>query len=260
MAWIESHQAIERHPKTLHLMGLMGWDTDTAIAKLHRFWWWCVDYAEDGDLRKYNDATIGAAVGLNGDQAKAFVTSMVEARWLDREPYFRVHDWWQYIGKFLRIKYKSPEGAAKWQVVRDAYDNNPPNNSPSGGCKARNLTNQPTNPTNHAAVDVGGAGGDELDTRIREYVGQHPKLPWDDAKTHANIRALVEKAGWGVTQALIDEAVKLGKSFPAAWALAKWTNGGATGPPSPADDEARNVKAFAEAMEAAKKRRKAGAP
>ena len=111
-------------------MGIMGWDLDTAVAKLHRFWWWCVDYAETGDLRKYNDAMIGGAVGLNGDMARSFVEAMVESRWIDREPYFRVHNWWKYIGKFLQIKYKHQ--SEKWQEVRKLYAECSENGSSNG--------------------------------------------------------------------------------------------------------------------------------
>lgn len=144
MAWIESHQALEKHPKTYDLMAFTGWNLDTAIGKLHRFWWWCVDYAEDGDLRKHNDARLGAAVGLNGEQAAMFVKAMVEACWLDRKPYFRVHDWWDYIGKFLQIKYKhTPE---KWQRIKALYAVK--QNSSKGGSKGRSKTpNQPNLPT-----------------------------------------------------------------------------------------------------------------
>lgn len=119
MAWIESHQQLENHPKVFNLLYAMSWDLDQTIGKLHRFWWWCVDYAEDGDLRKFSDTQIGHAVGLNGDQAKSFVKAMLEAGWLDREPFFRVHDWWDYIGLFLQIKYKSRK--EKWSKVRDSY-------------------------------------------------------------------------------------------------------------------------------------------
>lgn len=119
MAWIESHQSLERHPKTLMLATAMGWDIDVTIGKLHRFWWWCVDYAEDGDLRRHNDECLGAAVGLNGENATAFVRAMRRAGWLDEEPYFRIHDWWDYIGRFLCAKYR--RHPAKWQSVRAAY-------------------------------------------------------------------------------------------------------------------------------------------
>lgn len=120
MAWIEAHQSLENHPKTKKLSRLMGWDLDVTLGKLFRFWWWCVDYCEDGDLSKLNDDDIGDAVGLAGEDATKFVEAMVESCWIDRAPYFRVHDWWDYIGLFLQRKYgnKKPE---KWRRVKELY-------------------------------------------------------------------------------------------------------------------------------------------
>lgn len=101
-------------------MFTLGFNLNETIGILHRFWWWCVDYAEDGDLRKHNDGRIALAVGLNGEAGKAFVDAMVRSGWIDREPYFRVHDWWEYIGLFLQRKYgkKHPE---KWQRIKELY-------------------------------------------------------------------------------------------------------------------------------------------
>ena len=119
MAGLEAHADLLEHPKVLNLAGLIGWDVDTTIGKLLRFWWWCQRYCEDGDLRRYNDETLGRAVGLNGEAATGFVRAMASAGWLDRKPYFRVHDWWNYIGRFLQGKYK--QTPARWRRVRDLY-------------------------------------------------------------------------------------------------------------------------------------------
>lgn len=159
MSWIESHQALERHPKTLKLTTEMGWSVDTAIGKLHRFWWWCVDYAENGDLSKYNDQVIGGGVGLTGEDSKKFVDAMITAAWIDRSPYLRVHDWWTYIGRFLQVKYKNyPE---KWMEIKALYNNgkkNSPKNRFKGGFKPKlpNQPNQPNQPnlTNLTTFDV----------------------------------------------------------------------------------------------------------
>jgi hypothetical protein len=144
MAWIESHQELEKHPKVLMLMSLMGWSKDTTIGKLHRFWWWCVSYAEDGDLRKYHVDQIGAAVDLApGKESSLFANNMVKAKWIDLKPYLRVHDWWHYIGRFLQVKYKlHPE---KWEKVRALYtdgSNNPPNNGGNNHIPNLTLPNQ----------------------------------------------------------------------------------------------------------------------
>lgn len=101
-------------------MTTLNLDLDQAIGKIHRFWWWCTKYAEDGDLRKHNDDRLARAVGLNGGQeATRFVEAMVASCWIDREPYFRVHDWWDYFGYFLMRKYgDSPD---KWKQIKGLY-------------------------------------------------------------------------------------------------------------------------------------------
>jgi len=159
MAWIESHQGLERHPKTLNLASMMNWDVDTTLGKLHRFWWWCVDYAPDGDLRRFNDATLAKSVGVAIDDAGKFVDAMVTcggqdfSGFIDREPCFRVHDWWDYFGIFLQIKFKKNPG--KWQRVRALYKggNLGEGNGEGGGERngdlhpiPTNLTNQPNQP------------------------------------------------------------------------------------------------------------------
>lgn len=126
MAWIESHVEISKHPKTLNLAAQMGWSVREAVGSLHIFWHWCVDYAEDGDLRRYNDAVIASVVALNPEEGARFVKALVEcggevvSGFVERQPYFRVHDWWDYIGPYLRAKYKTQPD--KWMRVEATYN------------------------------------------------------------------------------------------------------------------------------------------
>lgn len=130
MAWLESHQQLERHPKTNELIRLMGWDAedspirdvavDVAIGKLHRFWYWCLDYAPTGDLRGKNDSLIAKSVGLAPSDGKRFIEAMVESCWIDRSKnIFRVHDWNQYAGRYLKeSKFKNhPEKIEEMEAV-----------------------------------------------------------------------------------------------------------------------------------------------
>ena len=129
MPWIETHQKLERHPKTLGLATLMGWGLDETLGKLLRFWWWSVDYAEDGDLRRYNAYHVANAMGVVGDQAEKLIMALCDCGgqvgseefpgFLDREPYLRIHDWWDTIGPWLRKKYRyEPD---KWKRVEKLY-------------------------------------------------------------------------------------------------------------------------------------------
>lgn len=126
MAWIESHQDLLDHPKILRLSRTLGISQNEAIGVVHRFWWWALKYAEDGDLRRFNDDDLAHAVGLNG-RGKDFVEAMVTcggdaaSGFIDREPYFRIHDWWDYAGKFLQSKYK--HNPVKYKRISKLYKN-----------------------------------------------------------------------------------------------------------------------------------------
>lgn len=130
MAWVESHQSLERHPKTLGLMAIMGWSLRETIGTLHIFWWWCIDYAPDGDLRKHSNAVLAVAAGLSPAAGDQFIKAMVECRgkdetgsqrpgFIEKQPYFRLRNWWKRVGRFLQARYKSDP--AFLEKVRSAY-------------------------------------------------------------------------------------------------------------------------------------------
>lgn len=123
MAWIKSHQNLERNPKLHDLMSLMGWDVNQTIGTLHRLWWWVVDYAEDGDLRRFNPRQISRACGVQEDMSDRFMSSLIECRFIDTDPYLRIHDWWDHCGSWLQSKYKRTESS--WKKIRSLYVQEP---------------------------------------------------------------------------------------------------------------------------------------
>lgn len=121
MAWLETHQGIENHPKRKMLSSLMKWDKHNTMGRLLSFWFWCLDYAPTGDLSKWNDALLAESVGLNADEGKAFVDAMVQSGWIDRRNgMFRVHDWVEYAGRYLRDS-KFRHQPKKWKEVMRLY-------------------------------------------------------------------------------------------------------------------------------------------
>jgi len=103
---------------------IMGWSIDETLGKLHRFWWWCLDYAPTGDLRTVNWMTLGILLGLTADDSTKFRDALVSTHLVcrltrTRLP-FRIHDWVDYAGRYLRdTKFKrSPE---KWAQVVELY-------------------------------------------------------------------------------------------------------------------------------------------
>jgi hypothetical protein len=82
------------HPKIYRLMELAGVDRPTAIGYLELLWHWAGKYAIQGDVGKWDDATIAQACGVTVvtrrdrflTAAAKLVTALTESGWLDRQP------------------------------------------------------------------------------------------------------------------------------------------------------------------------------
>jgi 5-methylcytosine-specific restriction endonuclease McrA len=124
MAWIESHQELRNHPKTKRLARQLGISVAAAIGHLHLFWWWSMDYAENGNLTKYDPEDIADAAGWEGNP-QAFLDAMINcgpggaAGFIDKqgEEIF-VHDWQEYIGRLLEHRESSKRRKAFYADAR----------------------------------------------------------------------------------------------------------------------------------------------
>jgi hypothetical protein len=99
--WIESHQSLLTHRKTLRATAMLGVSKYQLIGHLHALWWWGLDNAkDDGDLGEIWPAEVAEAAGWTGD-ADAFVDALKVAGFLDYPDggRLRLHDWWDYAGK-----------------------------------------------------------------------------------------------------------------------------------------------------------------
>lgn len=178
MAWLAFYDTLADDPKTIDLKAEMGWDLDQTLGKLSRFMLWCQRHAEDGDLSKHklNDNHLGNAVGCcPGEESKRFVEAMLKARWLEREPYFRVRNWWKWIGGWLQKKYsKTPD---KWERVKALYldliqqpDGNRPETALTGQNKQNRTeqTGQNKKPSLGAGAPPGGPRPGRLEKKPLE--------------------------------------------------------------------------------------------
>ncbi|MGG1651355.1 hypothetical protein [Paenibacillus sp. NRS-1780] len=101
MAWIESHQGTDRHPKTRKLCRKLGISTPAAVGHLHMFWWWAMDFAQDGDISRYGPDDIADAIEWDGDSGQLY-TALVEAGFIDETEAGReIHDWYAYAGRLI---------------------------------------------------------------------------------------------------------------------------------------------------------------
>ena len=151
MAWIESHQEVGRHPKTKKLARLLGVSLPAAVGHLHYFWWWALDFAQDGTLEKYDGYDLADAMQWVGDPDQ-LVEALISAGYIDdTDDGLMIHDWGEYAGKLLERRAKdrarkraAAEAAGVPQNFRRSSDGN---DEESGETPSASfVTNQPTVP------------------------------------------------------------------------------------------------------------------
>jgi len=130
MAWIRSDVSLPMHPKTKRLARLLDIPVVQVIGHLHALWYWCYEYAPDGDLSHFDVADIAEAAMWEGD-AETFINALLEcgpgdkAGFLERDPEgrLRVHDWEEYAGKLIEQRERARERAKRWreQQARNAH-------------------------------------------------------------------------------------------------------------------------------------------
>jgi hypothetical protein len=98
MAWIESHQALGQHPKTIAFAEQLHVSLPTAVGHLQYLWWWALDFAPSGQIRT-TPAVIAHACLWRGS-AQKFWQSLILAGFIDvDEDVVTIHDWMDYGGK-----------------------------------------------------------------------------------------------------------------------------------------------------------------
>lgn len=151
MAWIESHQAVGRHPKTKKLARRLGVSLPAAVGHLHYLWWWALDFAQDGVLDKFDAEDIADAMQWDGD-ADQLVEALLYSGYIDDTPDGRhIHDWAEYAGKLLERREKDrarKRSAAEAAGVPSSFrrSSNGKITEGDGNPNASSVTNQPTVP------------------------------------------------------------------------------------------------------------------
>ena len=107
MAWIEAHQDLRDHPKTKRAARLLGISIPQMIGHLFCLWWWCLDYAEDGNLADFEHADIADAAEWPGDPDQ-FIDALVRCGRSNKPGFLvssdetlKVNDWGDYGGKYI---------------------------------------------------------------------------------------------------------------------------------------------------------------
>jgi len=166
MAWIESHQALGHHPKTLRLATELKCRVPEAVGYLHFFWWWALDYAPDGVVQQRARAHVAQACLWRG-KPETFWSALMLAGFVDVDgEHTTIHDWMDYAGRLVE---KRALNAARSKRARDAHRVGLPTNQPTGeGVKPSPLPTNPQTPLHDSPPAHGSAGADGAPPRAAD--------------------------------------------------------------------------------------------
>lgn len=202
MAWLKLHQSLKEHPKVLQLAESIGISVPETIGRLVLLWLWCLDYADDGVITRYEHGTIHKVCGISVDK-------LIDCGFVDTGNDDKIHDWLDYVGEYLRGKYRfQPE---KYARIKSRY-------------KTRNKHGN----SNHKIKIKTDKIKTDLDMKKKKFVKPNPDEVSEYAKTIGfdldgnNFCDFYESKGW-----------KIGSSPMKDWmaAVRTWKKRGNSGQP-----------------------------
>ena len=126
--WIELHQEMPRHPKTLALAQAIKISRREAVGLLIDLWTWGLNCADEtGHLRGITNEGIAMALDWSGRQAAKLVNALVDCGWIDGENgNYSLHDWADYTSR-LSDKRKDAERKREARKRAKQADESPEN-------------------------------------------------------------------------------------------------------------------------------------
>ncbi|SCI67348.1 Uncharacterised protein [uncultured Clostridium sp.] len=110
MAWIELHDNLPDHPKTLAVARALDMDKDMVVGKLCRLWTWCLANREDGLLALEDGETLCEVMRFTGGTKKLMQALCTppkggEAGFIEPTPGgYRLHGWEERTGLLMETR------------------------------------------------------------------------------------------------------------------------------------------------------------
>lgn len=125
MSYIELHEHVWNHPKTIELSGRLQIRKTYAVAHLSRLWTWCIRYAENGCITDISPFILADAADWGGDP-ELFLRALIDSKFVDQHPDgMFIHDWEDYAGKLIDFRKKDRERKKKSSGARQHSNGNP---------------------------------------------------------------------------------------------------------------------------------------
>jgi len=101
LAWIEIHQSLPTHKKTLLASDALGITPVHLMGHMVAFWLWALDNVPDGDLDNISPRVIARAAQWEGDPEQ-FVGALISVGFIDETGNgLAIHDWYDYAGRLI---------------------------------------------------------------------------------------------------------------------------------------------------------------
>jgi len=211
MAYVEAHAGLRDHLKTKKVARLLGVPKVQVIGHMLCLWWWCQEYAQDGDLSSFDAADIAEAAEYEGDP-QTFVDALLNcgvkggAGFLYRESEtgaLLIKDWYQYGGKLFVQRAQSAERMRK-KRERDG-------NKPDGNADV--TRNDSVTVTHVTPIDK------TREEEIRKDNNKPaPVVVVDDSSRYKHTCDMIHQNGFGMMTPLLAEQVHtMIAEFPDEW-------------------------------------------
>lgn len=99
MAYIEVHQSLFTHRKTLKLCRLLSMDRFAVTGRLIALWQWGLDNTPEGDLGEDFPDYVGEVMGWPGDPTP-LIEGLAAAGFIEQraeDGHYLIHDWMDYV-------------------------------------------------------------------------------------------------------------------------------------------------------------------
>lgn len=145
MAWIESHQTLGHHPKTLRLAREWKCSVVAAVGHLHFLWWWCLDFAPNGQIPDESRGVVAQACLWRGDVDR-FWAGLEAAGFVEGgcDYTLSIHDWMDYAGRLIQ---KREANRHRMREKRAAHVQR------TSGARATHVQGLPDQPTGESFQD-----------------------------------------------------------------------------------------------------------
>ena len=111
MAYIETHQSLLTHRKTLRLGRLLGMDRFCVCGRLMALWCWALDNAPDGVVAVGDADILADVMGWPGEPAE-LCAALVSTGFFELaadDGFYVLHDWYVYAGRLIEQRRANAE-------------------------------------------------------------------------------------------------------------------------------------------------------